>query len=708
MLNRPLLVCGSQRANRNFIHVINATKSHKQRGSEASELESPYAALPEELRSTKNFLLYKLQAPRGRLRKRSKVPVSPSTGLPLTNWQNPDNWMSFSEAHALFLRRPDLFDGLGYAMSGNRLICVDIDDARDRSGAYTPLAQELLRVIPGWAEVSTSGNLHIWTRGELSQGKSVNSELGLEIFYSSGFVALTGKAYEENRTIPAVDIDPNILAPYFSQKPAQRQLDLFEQYCRRDPNLTLAEARRILLEELQPTPRREDWLRVGMALHFEFQGAPEALEIWDEFSAREGCGDYLGFEDVRDQWESLRADHPNPITFASLRESLKKQVTKESTLRENPFVTLNLEGHHAINYLLNGIVDQGITLFNGASNAGKTTLIVDLVSVVAHLCPEDHFLRVKGRRKVIYLTEDVGQIERIFRGKRTFGGMTVSPEEINEWIKVISGKKFGDQELIHLVTALAEQESVTVMTKKGLCRLPPLFVIDTASANLKIEDENKNSEVSDYIAALKAAIAVSGASVWIVAHTPKASANVDVTELTARGAGAWGDNVQTVAGIQRDIGSNQTILAVRKNRVTTVFNELEFTTRLRSLQVEDDYGDEQTITYVLGDLRKSNTAERLARKKKEKQQRADAAKDERGQEMADKVMAHVRDFPYQNAGTLSVLGGNNAERERVIKRLIADGYLANTPATAEEHKASGKKVLLKLTEKKYPARDFEV
>ncbi len=715
MLERKLTSRRIRRLTGDLIHIKNASKTRKIRRLGPLDQTSLFCGIPKPMEAEKNFLLYALFEPEVPGGKKRKIPVDPKSGLPLKDWSNRKNLMSYELAYSLLTRHPDRFAGLGYAMTGNGLICIDIDKARNEAGNLTPLAQSLLDTIPGWVEISTSGNLHIWTRGQWAEGKSVNHGLGLEVFNSTGFIALTGNALDAKRAIPDSDVDlKTLLGSYFDVKIKEGSttsaLDPFELYCKREPNLTLAEARRITLEELNPTPRREDWRRVGMALHFQFEGDPEALAIWNEFSAREECGNYLGFEDVKEQWESFDLAHPNPTTFASLRNMLKKQITDESVLRDNQFVKLNLEGHQAINFLLKGIIDQGITLFSGASNAGKTTLMVDLTCVVAHLCAEDHFLRVRGRRKVIYFTEDVGQIERIFRGKRAFGDLTASPEEINSWIKVISGKKFDKEELIHLIRHLAEQEAVTIKTKNGNHTLPPLFVIDTASANLKIEDENKNSEVSDYIAALKVAISSSGASVWIIAHTPKATRNLDVTEITARGASAWGDNVQTVVAMQREVGGNQTILAVRKNRISTEFDELEFTTWLRSVIVEDVYGDEQTLSYVIGNLTPSTTAVRRERVERAKQERANSQKRMKKDELFLKILAHVRDYPYQNRKSVGhALGGGNGPRESAIKELIDEGYLILVTTTPEERRACGnKRVLLKRTDKPYPMFGLEV
>ena len=705
MTNRSLSISGSRRVKGNFIQLVRASKSTRRSHSATPKRESPYRHLPEELKSSKNFLLYKLQ-PKSARGKRGKVPVSPTTGLPLSSWQHPESWLSFSEAHALYLKRPDLFDGLGYAMSGNRLICVDIDEARDEHGGYTPLAMELLRTIPGWVEVSTSGNLHIWTRGEWPQGKSVNPELGIEIFYGSGFVALTGNSYEEGRSIPEADIDLGMLEAYVKRTPAAEPLDAFERYSKREANLSLSDARKILMEELPLTPHREEWLRVGMALHFQFEAAYEALELWDEFSQREDCGEYLGFSHLEAQWNSFSLNHPNPITFSSLRELINKTKIQEIVLAENPYASLDLTKEKPVRYLLNGLINEGIALFIGASNAGKTTLLLDLVCVIAQLCPEDHFLRIKGRRKVIYITEDVEQIERLLIGKLKFGGLEASPAEINEWFKVIEAKKFDHHELAALLASITEKETVSAQGKRGVIQLPPLFVIDTASASLKIEDENSNSEVSDYIATLKAAISRCGSSVWVTAHSPKASSNVDAHDLSARGAGAWGANVQTVVGIKRDVVAIQTILSVSKNRIQTQFNELEFSTSFFDSIVEDDYGDMQTITYVIGELKASSTKTRLEEKDKKKAEGVAQRRTDAISECMSRIMEFVRLNPLQNQQSLREhLGGSNQVREAALSRLIKEGYLSRDKTTPEERAQSGRQAVLRLTELEYPPSD---
>jgi hypothetical protein len=48
--------------------------------------------------------------------------------------------MPYELAYSLLMQHPDRFAGLGYAMTGNGLICVDIDKARNDTGESPPVS----------------------------------------------------------------------------------------------------------------------------------------------------------------------------------------------------------------------------------------------------------------------------------------------------------------------------------------------------------------------------------------------------------------------------------------------------------------------------------------------------------------------------------------------------------------------------------------
>lgn len=73
---------------------------------------------------------------------------------------------------------------------------------------------------------------------------------------------------------------------------------------------------RRLLQDHSPDAPYEDWLRVGMALHHETDGA--GFELWAEWSERAVAVDIASREKMHAHWDSF-GGHPNPVTLASLR-----------------------------------------------------------------------------------------------------------------------------------------------------------------------------------------------------------------------------------------------------------------------------------------------------------------------------------------------------------------------------------------------------
>ena len=62
---------------------------------------------------------------------------------------------------------------------------------------------------------------------------------------------------------------------------------------------------------------RAGWVRLGMALHHEFDGSPEALDVWRQFSKRSRK---FNERVLREQWKSFKLDRSGDeiVTFASI------------------------------------------------------------------------------------------------------------------------------------------------------------------------------------------------------------------------------------------------------------------------------------------------------------------------------------------------------------------------------------------------------
>ena len=61
---------------------------------------------------------------------------------------------------------------------------------------------------------------------------------------------------------------------------------------------------------------REGWIKVGMALHHEFEGSKDAFDLWCDFSKQ--LPNRFELRVAREQWRSFKFHKDRPVTFASI------------------------------------------------------------------------------------------------------------------------------------------------------------------------------------------------------------------------------------------------------------------------------------------------------------------------------------------------------------------------------------------------------
>jgi hypothetical protein len=72
-----------------------------------------------------------------------------------------------------------------------------------------------------------------------------------------------------------------------------------------------------LLAHRDPDAGYDDWIKAGMALHHETDGAEHGLDLWDLWSS--GGTKYKGRDDLENHWRSFRANSANAVTIATLK-----------------------------------------------------------------------------------------------------------------------------------------------------------------------------------------------------------------------------------------------------------------------------------------------------------------------------------------------------------------------------------------------------
>lgn len=164
------------------------------------------------------FILYKLVPSKTRSGKIDKIPVNyrDGSGASVTN---PSHWGNFNSVQeAANVLGPEY--GIGFVFTADlELWFLDID-ACLVDGAWSPLAQQLITALAGCAvEVSQSGTgLHIIGRGTLPPHGCRNKSLGLELYHTERFVALTGThATGDVRHHPGQPVLDWLVTSYFSK-----------------------------------------------------------------------------------------------------------------------------------------------------------------------------------------------------------------------------------------------------------------------------------------------------------------------------------------------------------------------------------------------------------------------------------------------------------------------------------------------------------
>lgn len=249
-----------------------------------------------------------------------------------------DQLTSFVVAREAAARRG--FDGVGLALLPEwGIVALDFDRVVAPDGSLPPLVEQLAATT--YAEYSPSGlGIRAFVRGDLGNHKSASApgeDWGVETFSSSGFVTITGNILEgvdligHQDTIAPVSEDVRALCQRrFGATTSQAVVDDFMAGFEPPLGLSGREVHE-LLDVLDPDCGREDWVRVGMALHHEFGASEEGFQFWDDWSSL--GGKYPGDDALRSQWESFtRRMGPGrkQVTMASVMKMVKDARAAEA------------------------------------------------------------------------------------------------------------------------------------------------------------------------------------------------------------------------------------------------------------------------------------------------------------------------------------------------------------------------------------------
>lgn len=416
----------------------------------------------------------------------------------------------------------------------------------------------------------------------------------------------------------------------------------------------------------------ETWLAMGFALHKEFgdrakqdwmswslarsepTSESDLENHWKSFGKKDGVGIGTLFHTAKQAgWEpptksserrSAVDEFQNLLTPVSVATgSLYEPVTPKSSRWQA--VPLQLDALEPIDYLIEGFFAHSFGVIAGQPGVGKTTAMLAVALIAAGFKIGDAGLKTEARRKIIYVSEDTAQVRRSLYAYAKY--MNLDRQELqNYFVLVESIRSTADQvlELAHLVV------EHTINNER------PWLIIDTANATLDIENENDNSQVGAFMAALKQTIHTQlKTCITIITHTAKTMANTDDSAM-ARGASAYTGDATLTAVLFMDEEKNR-FLRLGKIRYEPPFREIMLVSHIHTEAVVNRHGNLQEVKCVIVAPQSSSETDR-------KQLQANKQQDnlnQKVQDKCDKAVLFVQDIINQHQ-LVTIRKGSNCPK----------------------------------------------
>ena len=568
--------------------------------------------------------------------------------------------------------------------SGDYLVCLDVD-MKHASGPTNVAIQRMAKHVKAnnmLTEVSVSGrgrHVFLWVKAPQVKDQILPKyKLGggqeLEVFglpNSAGkSVLLSGKQMAGEFTQP-VDLHElltewGIIEQHQLQEPKPEpkapatQFD-FTQMLSRGSQSDYDKALEAL-NCINPDIDYEDWIAIGQALHSEFgeqgkhawyswsangskyQGEKDLESHWKSFGKKDGVSMGTLYKHAKDAgWQppTKQTERKSAVEdFASVIQSVTMPALSQSVAPDAPQGwperNLSIGQIKPIRYMVKGFWAHSFMVLAGQPGIGKTTAIISLCMVMAGIQVKDCELTATKKRKTIIVTEDSDQVERTLTGYARHYG--INPKTLSDWFVIIDAKRSNVKDLLMLAHNVINHTVDNVR---------PLLVLDTANATMDIDNENDNSEVGAYIAALKQTIYIQlDTPVCIITHTNKTISKAD-SDATARGASAFTGDA-TLTGVLFEDETKTRYMRLVKTRYQPNFREIKFQSDVFADTVLDEDGDiqEQMVLLVIPSMSSEDDRKQAA---------ADRQNDKRQQQIqdaADQACNFVQSVINQHANVI--------------------------------------------------------
>ena len=281
------------------------------------------------------------------------------------------------------------------------------------------------------------------------------------------------------------------------------------------------------LDKLDPSADYDTWLKIGMALHQESGGSQEGLDLWDEWSAESVL--YPGEDELAAKWRSFKITKNNVITAGFIKNLAEKNgwqddyaadfedVSDPATdlpkeIKKERYVAYPVDQYvnrPSVKWHIKKILPCGETMTFGASIAGKTFVVLDMVCHIAMGMDWNGHKTTRG--KVMYIcAEGAGGVTS--RLKAWCMHHEVDLRELGKWLMVMPDTPnfLDEKDTSFLAQQIKKYQTVT-----------DLLVVDTLAQATAGADENSSKDMGLALKNIKRISALLRCSYNLVHHTGK-------------------------------------------------------------------------------------------------------------------------------------------------------------------------------------------
>lgn len=210
--------------------------------------------------------------------------------------------------------------------------------------------------------------------------------------------------------------------------------------------------------------------------------------------------------------------------------------------------------------VVDDVIAAGTVVIAGERGIGKTSSLVPLLLTPTGLL-NNWPMKSTIKRRVIYVSEDTAQVQRIINALYLEGFLSCDREELEQWFYLTGAERMRPQSIVHLRSELDDLYVNQPRLDGTIHCAAPVVVLDTTNATLDLEEGNSNSEVSGAIAALRQGL--EDVPLILVGHVAKGSRK-DIKDLTFKGAGSWEDDTQQNLYLAKDEDKRYLMLGKRR------------------------------------------------------------------------------------------------------------------------------------------------